>query len=52
MDYPAHALERRQGEGLNDEAHDEYWAGNVGVGTPAQQYYIDFDSMHLCFLIP
>ncbi|TBU40376.1 acid protease [Dichomitus squalens] len=44
MELPTHALERRQSEGLNDEDHDEFWAGNIAVGTPAQPFYIDFDT--------
>ncbi|TBU43384.1 protease [Dichomitus squalens] len=44
MAYPAHALERRQSEALTDEAHDEYWAGNITVGTSAQNFFVDFDT--------
>jgi cathepsin D len=37
--------EKRQSEKLTDEDSDEEWAGTISVGTPAQKFLIDFDSM-------
>ena len=39
-------LERRQSEPLVDENHDEFWAGLIGIGTPPQQFNMDFDSAY------
>lgn len=43
MDRPQ--FQKRQAESLTDEARDEYWAGNVVIGTPPKTFYMDFDSM-------
>lgn len=36
---------KRQSEKLADENDDEEWAGTISIGTPAQSFLIDFDSM-------
>lgn len=38
------ALERRQQEATTDERNDVEWAGTISIGTPAQNFLIDFDS--------
>lgn len=38
------SVQKRQTESLNDESHDEYWAGSMSIGTPPQTFYMDFDS--------
>ncbi|KAJ7689827.1 hypothetical protein B0H17DRAFT_1134762 [Mycena rosella] len=37
---------KHQSEALTDE-NDELWAGKISVGTPAQKFLIDFDSIRL-----
>ncbi|KAI0757033.1 protease [Daedaleopsis nitida] len=39
-----HPVERRQAESLMDEKSDTYWVGKMTIGTPAQQFTIDFDT--------
>ncbi|KAI0769774.1 protease [Trametes elegans] len=36
--------DKRQAEPLIDEAGDQYWAGNIGIGTSSQTFLIDFDT--------
>ncbi|KAI0629705.1 protease [Trametes polyzona] len=36
--------QKRQAEKLTDEANDEYWAGPISIGTPGQNFLIDFDT--------
>ncbi|EIW63511.1 acid protease [Trametes versicolor FP-101664 SS1] len=36
--------EKRQAEALTDEGGDQYWAGNIQIGTPGKKFYIDFDT--------
>ena len=36
-------LSKRQAEPLTDE-QEELWAGNITIGTPPQQFLIDFDT--------
>ncbi|KAH9917408.1 acid protease [Epithele typhae] len=40
---PEH-LQKRQSESLTDEENDAEWAGTVSIGTPAQDFLIDFDT--------
>lgn len=40
----ASSHEKRQAEPLTDEGGDQYWAGNIQIGTPGKKFYIDFDS--------
>ncbi|KAI8972223.1 acid protease [Trametes punicea] len=35
---------KRQAEALTDEGGDQYWAGNINIGTPGQTFLIDFDT--------
>ncbi|CDO69362.1 hypothetical protein BN946_scf184961.g4 [Trametes cinnabarina] len=35
---------KRQSESLTDEGGDQYWAGNIAIGTPGQTFLIDFDT--------
>jgi len=37
-------MEKRQSEALTDEDSDVEWAGTISIGTPAQNFLIDFDS--------
>jgi cathepsin D len=37
-------MEKRQSEVLTDENSDAEWAGTISIGTPAQNFLIDFDS--------
>jgi cathepsin D len=37
-------MEKRQAEALIDEEEDLEWAGSISIGTPAQNFLIDFDS--------
>ncbi|KAI0661329.1 acid protease [Cubamyces menziesii] len=36
--------DKRQAEALTDEGGDQYWAGNIAVGTSGQTFLIDFDT--------
>ncbi|KAI0821616.1 acid protease [Trametes gibbosa] len=36
--------ERRQAVALTNEGGDQYWAGNIQIGSPTKQFYIDFDT--------
>ncbi|KAH9895126.1 acid protease [Cubamyces lactineus] len=36
--------DKRQAEALTDEGGDQYWAGNIAIGTPGQTFLIDFDT--------
>ncbi|KAL7281781.1 hypothetical protein ACG7TL_005104 [Trametes sanguinea] len=36
--------DKRQAEPLTDEAGDQYWAGTIAIGTPRQNFLIDFDT--------
>ncbi|KAJ7153533.1 acid protease [Mycena crocata] len=36
--------EKRQAEALTDEEGDVEWAGTISVGTPAQNFLVDFDT--------
>ncbi|KAJ7701588.1 acid protease [Mycena rosella] len=36
--------DKRQAETLTDEKNDVEWAGTISIGTPAQQFLIDFDT--------
>ncbi|CDO78035.1 hypothetical protein BN946_scf184885.g1, partial [Trametes cinnabarina] len=36
--------DKRQAEMLTDEAGDQYWAGNIAIGTPGKSFLIDFDT--------
>ncbi|KAF7326642.1 Acid protease [Mycena venus] len=45
----AERLERRQAEALTDINSDELWAGTISIGTPiagtpAQRFFVDFDT--------
>ncbi|KAI0332356.1 acid protease [Cubamyces sp. BRFM 1775] len=40
--YSSHG--KRQAEALTDEGGDQYWAGNIAIGTPGQTFFIDFDT--------
>lgn len=35
------STKRRQSEALDDESHDNLWAGNITIGTPGQKFLID-----------
>ena len=35
---------KRQKEPTTDENNDLEWAGTISIGTPAQNFLIDFDS--------
>ncbi|KAJ7110006.1 acid protease [Mycena epipterygia] len=37
-------LKKRQAEPLTDENEDIEWAGQISIGTPAQNFTIDFDT--------
>jgi cathepsin D len=37
-------LNKRQSEPLTDELDDTEWAGTISVGTPAQEFLVDFDT--------
>ncbi|KAJ7666081.1 acid protease [Mycena polygramma] len=37
-------MEKRQAEALTDENNDVEWAGTISIGTPAQNFLIDFDT--------
>ncbi|KAI8993962.1 acid protease [Trametes punicea] len=37
-------ITRRQSESLTDEDEDTEWAGTISIGTPSQQFLIDFDT--------
>ncbi|KAI0355632.1 acid protease [Trametes cingulata] len=37
-------LSKRQAEPLSDEGGDQYWAGNIAIGTPGKNFFIDFDT--------
>ncbi|KAJ7607425.1 acid protease [Roridomyces roridus] len=41
---PGKILERRQIEPLSDVANNSLWPGIISVGTPAQQFVVDFDT--------
>ncbi|KAI9068283.1 acid protease [Trametes sanguinea] len=36
--------DKRQAESLTDEGGDQYWAGNIAIGTPGKNFLIDFDT--------
>ncbi|KAI0769771.1 acid protease [Trametes elegans] len=36
--------QRRQAEQLTDENDDEFWGGNITIGTPPQHFFLDFDT--------
>ncbi|KAI0332362.1 protease [Cubamyces sp. BRFM 1775] len=36
--------DKRQAEKLTDESNDQYWAGAISIGTPGQNFLIDFDT--------
>ncbi|KAI0630205.1 protease [Trametes polyzona] len=38
------AHEKRQKEPLVNEGGDQYWAGNIQIGTPGKTFFIDFDT--------
>jgi cathepsin D len=38
------AVQKRQSESLTDENHDSEWAGTISIGTPPQNFLIDFDT--------
>ncbi|KAI0759837.1 acid protease [Trametes elegans] len=38
------SLAKRQNEALTDEEDDLEWAGTISIGTPAQNFLIDFDT--------
>ncbi|KZT10618.1 aspartic protease [Laetiporus sulphureus 93-53] len=40
--YSAH--QKRQSEQLTDEENDLEWAGTISIGTPGQNFLIDFDT--------
>ncbi|RDX54914.1 acid protease [Lentinus brumalis] len=40
---PAHLI-KRQAESLTDEEDDLEWAGTISIGTPGQNFLIDFDT--------
>lgn len=42
--YQVH--EKRQKEPTIDEDNDLEWAGTISIGTPAQNFLIDFDSKY------
>lgn len=37
-------LEARQSESLTDQSDGEEWTGTISIGTPAQDFVIDFDT--------
>ncbi|KAH9930624.1 aspartic peptidase domain-containing protein [Fomitopsis serialis] len=37
-------LEARQSEALTDQEGGEQWTGTISIGTPAQEFVIDFDT--------
>ena len=37
-------LEARQSESLTNQGDGEEWTGSVSIGTPAQEFVIDFDT--------
>ncbi|KAF7297249.1 hypothetical protein MIND_00958000 [Mycena indigotica] len=41
---PKKSRGRRHSEALTDEENDLEWAGTISIGTPAQKFYIDFDT--------
>ncbi|CCM05709.1 uncharacterized protein FIBRA_07941 [Fibroporia radiculosa] len=41
-EVPSH--DKRQNEPLTDESNDLEWAGTISIGTPAQNFLIDFDT--------
>lgn len=44
--------QKRQAESLQDYQNDLLWAGNVGVGTPPQDFLIMFDTGSSDFFVP
>ncbi|KAI0675143.1 protease [Trametes maxima] len=44
--------EKRQAEALTDEENDVYWEGPISIGTPGQNFQIDFDTGSADLWIP
>ncbi|KAF5368529.1 hypothetical protein D9758_002296 [Tetrapyrgos nigripes] len=37
-------LDKRQSESLTDQQYDTEWTGTISIGTPGQEFLIDFDT--------
>ncbi|GAA6024902.1 hypothetical protein JCM10207_000281 [Rhodosporidiobolus poonsookiae] len=48
----SHTRQKRQSEAIYNYGNDLLWAGQVGVGTPAQEFNIMFDTGSSDFWIP
>lgn len=45
-------LRKRQSQTLTEYSDGLLWAGPVSIGTPAQEFTINFDTVSRCALLP